>query len=339
MDRSVSYQLLQDLLDRNDPQEAFDVARSRGLEEGQFLEYKRSAVLREGSPSDLVREYAAGFANAEGGVLLVGIGDGGSLDKSVPRVMGKSGRTKLLDWVENCLASLHSLLIPAPVLAVVTESGIEILLVAVARAPTLIACPVKGTPVFYLRMGSTNLELNHFLVSDLILGRRAHPVVEVQPVDRSSERVQSALLKLRVVNASDHWVPSESAYGGVGPGLVEVTGRMRAYVSPVGDVKPEHMGPESLRGLAPFGETTISLNWRDPVPFHEPPNSPIRYRWLAGIYLAFSGHPVVWYQVEAILVYKRSLPITGTRELESVECRRLAPGVSPRIEFVQLDAE
>src|ERR671923_265875 len=44
--------------------------------EDQYLEYKHGDELKKGTkpgPSDTIRQYVSGFANAEGGVLIVGV--------------------------------------------------------------------------------------------------------------------------------------------------------------------------------------------------------------------------------------------------------------------------
>ena len=46
--------------------------------EDQWIEYKAGAVLGQDDPAALIREYIAGFANGDGGALVVGYRAGGS---------------------------------------------------------------------------------------------------------------------------------------------------------------------------------------------------------------------------------------------------------------------
>lgn len=208
MARNPSLDFLQRLLQGEIPtaDEVKAIVRCR---EDQWIDYKSGLQLEEeaGKGAATLRRYASGFANAEGGTLVVGY------HQKASKFDGANGRgsASLADWAANAVSSLISL--PQPRFAVVRVDGVDVLLLAVARTPVLIPCIEKGQHVYWLRIGHELKEIPPFLVSDLMLGRRAHAVLRARvahagfaPSNGSSGYfdlpLQEIGLSLRVENTS-----------------------------------------------------------------------------------------------------------------------------------------
>jgi hypothetical protein len=154
------------------------------VREDDFIEYKLGKWLGKGSgageprePAARLRKWIAGFANAEGGALVVGIGDP---DKTPAyQVDGcpmlSPSRS---DWARRMLTDFVADL-PTPVRTHEVElNGHTVLIVAVPRAVRLIACRESSQDVYYLRNGEQTLTMSLSLVADLALGRRQRPVFD-----------------------------------------------------------------------------------------------------------------------------------------------------------------
>ena len=96
--------------------------------EGQWFDLKAGALLQN-RQGDELRAAACGFANAEGGFLLIGYDERGHTFDHVAPVGGKAPQ----QWVEDALAPFaHE--IPPPRYATVAVAGQPVLLVAIERA-------------------------------------------------------------------------------------------------------------------------------------------------------------------------------------------------------------
>jgi len=138
--------------------------------EDQHLDYKSGKLT---DPADTLREYVAAFANSDGGTLLIGY----DLASKAFDGMAAPGGASLEEWATRSIFALTPYLSPAPRIASPTVSGKPVLLVATARAPRLVPVVQKGELVYFLRIGESNFAAPPFLLSDLVLGRRNHPVL------------------------------------------------------------------------------------------------------------------------------------------------------------------
>lgn len=146
--------------------------------EDQWIEYKAGAKLREPDPAAFLREYVASFANADGGALVVGCREDRTFDGA--RAPG-GGRLK--DWATRALTPIRTgSTLPEPRFAVTAIDGVEVLIVSVGRARMPVADTRSRVPVFFVRMGDQTLEMPQWLVSDLLLSRRAQPDLRVRQV-------------------------------------------------------------------------------------------------------------------------------------------------------------
>jgi hypothetical protein len=157
-----------------------EIARAKldaliGIDEGQFHEFKGGPTTKR-MPPEILREYLAGFANAEGGVLLLGVTD------EPPRtVVGTAGWLpgNPATWAVQATRDLLPFLATPPVFMPVDYGGHTVLLAAVERSPLLVPCIEDGRSVYYYRSGSSTFPMRESLMADLILGRRRGPTMAI----------------------------------------------------------------------------------------------------------------------------------------------------------------
>src|SRR5262252_5241233 len=84
-------------------------------DEDQYFDYKDGAITtpqRRNEGRQIIRKWVNGFANAEGGMLIVGV------DESQPRKIAACepsiGRQTLVEWATHCLLDMAGYLSPPP---------------------------------------------------------------------------------------------------------------------------------------------------------------------------------------------------------------------------------
>jgi hypothetical protein len=232
------------------------------VEESLYLEYKRGKWLGDGTRSDLerkqlLRAYVSGFANAEGGLLAIGIvggedcqrGEAWSLEgPTCPSGDGWSA------WLE---AVLQDISVKARVRHQVVDCGVsgEVVLIAVDRAESLIRVYEKPRLVCHLRVGQSTLPIDETLYVDLVLGRRAKPVLELEglPAHAINDSESFRLgIKAVVNNLGLVWVDEyKSASIGYAQGGVGVPGHVLRHLDVAKPVPDEGNFRVSLFDLHP----------------------------------------------------------------------------------------
>jgi hypothetical protein len=144
--------------------------------EGQWFDLKAGALLQAKHAGNELRAAACGFANAEGGFLLIGYNESAKAFDHVAPVGGQPAE----QWVTNVLGPIAHM-IPPPRFATIDVGG-PVLLVAVERARSLVYVIEDGAPVYYLRFGHSTKPMPSSLVTDLMLGRRAQPELRITSV-------------------------------------------------------------------------------------------------------------------------------------------------------------
>lgn len=146
------------------------------------LDWKGGKVVNDKSGGATIRKAVAGFANAEGGVLVLGVngGDAGTGEKKwtmalCPKTKGKQS-TK--EWVEQILVQLRASLRPLPRIVVIDDG--ELILIGVQRSDLLVQV-VEGSEgvVHYLRFYGSTQKVPGYLLADLLLGRRQRPRIDL----------------------------------------------------------------------------------------------------------------------------------------------------------------
>lgn len=213
--------------------EFLEIARSRApmpseidelltnhVSEDLWLEYKRGRWLTDTNAKRQrkLRRYVAGFANADGGAILVGVAGGEEPEQLTDKQWAVDGcppgPQPWDEWASNSLSSLSGYLSRQPRIYTVQHAGGTVLVVVVRRSNGLVPCVEDGRPVYYMRIGHQTLPLDPSLYADLVLGRRQAPNFEVELLKPTIEPGPPALestLGLRVNfivrNESLVWVP------------------------------------------------------------------------------------------------------------------------------------
>lgn len=164
--------------------------------EDSFLDYKHGDELKKSDPSLTIRRYVSGFANSEGGILIVGV------DEENWEITGAKapGGIALDKWAATCLADIASYFSPLPRMHVVGHpTQGNVLIVAVGRSAGLVPCIEKRRFTYHLRFNDQTLQVPEYLLSDLVLGRRRRPDLHIATL-------QTAGFGLRLE-------PQKNAYG------------------------------------------------------------------------------------------------------------------------------
>ena len=174
------------------------------IEEDQYLEYKRGAWLNVGTKerNRELKRYVSGFANAAGGVLLVGVA--GSEGSAPNWIVDGCPISKVDSWAGQVVSQL-ALSPPAVVRAIPHPKG-TVLLVSVDRSSKLIPYVDRGGLSYTLRVGDNTVDVPDYLAADLLLGRRERAQLKVdvdirmQPHGEGSKLLTLSVKKIAVEN-------------------------------------------------------------------------------------------------------------------------------------------
>jgi len=181
-----SLELLEDLLAAQvlTPAELDDLIQNHP-DEDQYVDFKDGLLMQDlPKARATVRQYVSGFANAIGGTLIVGVNEparaaGGARPARTVSPCARSGGQPLDQWATRLLNDLAAYFSPPPRIQVVTHAAGEVLVIATARAPRLVPLVEGGQLTYYFRLHESTVKAHDWLISDLVLGRRNHPIVEL----------------------------------------------------------------------------------------------------------------------------------------------------------------
>lgn len=196
--RRPELMLLQSLLagDELSAQAVVDLARNAPAE-SEYHDFKSGKIVGGGRDvAGKLRWLAAGFANAEGGLLVIGVGDGTDAETGA-RVLEPSPRSAddTVNSLTNALRPLAAQLVPALRVQAVAYDGGALAVVAIPRSDQLVRAPSggkKGAELAYpLRFGDSVHACPAWLAADLLVGKRARPrMVLANPVVEISRRYE-----------------------------------------------------------------------------------------------------------------------------------------------------
>lgn len=313
--------------------------------EGQHHDYKAGAHLRETRAADDIRFHVAGFANSDGGFLIVGYDEKRGLFDGCSTAPGGSS---LHDWATRVLSSLSHYFSVQPRIRTAVHSGAssEILVISTERASGLVPVVHKGRLVFPLRIGDSTVTPPDYLITDLVLGRRNRPALSVKVsaarFSREPENINAFVHRLRFSMhvESESLVFAESVRVGlVGWSLFDVgVFGVPPSLSLRVDAHPpklpgftEHWNlmhviakahqPDSTRPLmdihlGPF-ERSADLPLSLAVPI---PSDPTRVELGAGLYVLAQNAEPVWYQLTIRYSKREAFDSKGQMFLPSLPC-------------------
>lgn len=149
-------------------------------DEDLFLEFKETDLGDDKgrkATRKKMREAVCGFANSEGGILLLGVSE-----KPKPHIVGVKNSTglKLDEWAGTALSPLYPQFSTMPRIHVHKHKNGDVLVIAVNRAHDVMRLPEDHGLGIYLRFQKSTERAPDYLVTDLLLGRRAHPVLSLE---------------------------------------------------------------------------------------------------------------------------------------------------------------
>jgi hypothetical protein len=323
-----------------------DDLRRRRVPEDSRLDYKAGSITRSdnhpsapGDPTTFdgkLRKHVCAFANAEGGILVLGVGEPATrpnpttgVEEPDPTRMRPIvpfvgfGSDRLKEVAGRALNRLRpSLSVPVVIEAVDHPEGL-LLVVGVPRSESLVYTVEHEQIVHYLRIHDSTVHAPGYLVQDIVLGRRQRPVVEAR-VDHTPVTIDGAThLVLSLTNVSMVWL-EHVRVGLVGYGK----GNIRAVPETVAgaiDVRPAPTGRlglfameigwvdhhQDVRFVGPFESFHASLR-----NLRVSNMGPIT-TWAGALYVASLNQPPLWFQLGASLMSGNSVTAalmpTGSR--------------------------
>lgn len=327
-------ELLESLLvDRQMTPEQLDALVTEKVKEDQFLDYKNGRELNnKKKAADTLRQYLSGFANSEGGVLIIGVDEESWAVTGCPAPGGgklEDFERGLREWASDCVSPIAGHFSQRPEFCVVEYPGGKKALVAwTARSLNLVPVYEHATSkwVYYFRFDHQTLPGPDYLIRDLSLGRREHPYLQISDVslhgwnlrllDHQQRGFLDVNLTVLIENAGLSWTEGLilGVIGYIDPPREHVTQYLRSIVEVREPDIPNYSGgmslshiPHSVKpGMAPFTSQppvlSFSLPTRGLVGFYTP------YVWDAAVYLLSRGSPPIWYRLSLninsdVLVY------------------------------------
>jgi len=225
--------------------------------ENQLLEFKDGKILDSiGSASLAIRKYISAFANADGGLLIVGVSDEKPHRVTPTR---KPGGKALNEWAKDAALPITGYLSPLPRFQVLEVCGTEVLIVAISRAPMLVPVIEAGEPAYYLRIHDSAPRIPPYLIADLLLGRRQAARFDVTsvpvPINEYRGRGRRVQFRVAIENASlvaakmvtagmiawtDSWDGNEGSVSDHLLSFIEISKRPTSNIS-VPNPKPVHL--------------------------------------------------------------------------------------------------
>ena len=194
------------------------------VQEDLHLDYKgRGFFDGKNDPGFELRKYAAGFANADGGVLILGIRERSNKDGKPdpehrgPRIDGCPTDPDPEKWAADTLKPIAPQLGAPARIHTVTHGEHTLLVVAVQRAPNLVPLVHKSRAAYFLRIGHQTPQVEDYLVADLVLGRRVHPRLTLNAqvwnfIDAEGGQYSNLTIICNATNESLVWIENATSY-------------------------------------------------------------------------------------------------------------------------------
>lgn len=288
--------------------------------EDVHLDYKDGALAQKDrfDAADLRRDVSA-FTNADGGVIVYGVGEEKQSGGHALPVYPPAGTTVSAEEfglrVEHALRPLSPMLYPLPkVLSATTIGGAVVLVLAVRRSERLVPVIENGHAKFYLRIGEGRYPMPEYLHADLEIGRRRRVALEVnigvKPALPNDRNLRAFEVWVSVTNVGLDWFP-EAQLGHIGFGCRaegSSHGTVRSKVlrdgilTPPPDPQPLmsevvlHQRRTSLGTLAPFESREVRSDLHVQLPVVAGVARPEVF-WAGFVYLAPQGEPPRRYQM------------------------------------------
>lgn len=344
----------------------------RRVEEDLHLDYKAAEIInadpgapKVGSPKDFkgkVRKHVAGFANGDGGVLVLGVAEYQRVldtpqsgrevsDRSQPRLIQplQWSPDEALRRTRDALSQLRLSLHPSPRLhAVAVGDAGCVLVIAVPRAEGTVFCLENEQRVYYVRLHDSTAFAPAYLLDDMILGRRRRPLFTVDFV-RAEVRVDSSVhsvdLLPKILNTGLVWMDRPRigmiGFTDVGNPQSPVSEALTPYL----DIRTHGGGGPRVVAFEPGPPARAETV----APFHDvfgaPPGNPFLIRdlaggqmcWAAAMFVVCHNQPPAWYQILVLYADSKTrawaLPLGDRRAVVALHRWNPIERWSPKIDW------
>jgi hypothetical protein len=290
------------------------------VKEDQFLEFKSGQEVEDKDAAKTIRDYMCGFANSDGGVLIIGV----DTSSGIPiKIDGCNNHKKgdLAEWATRCLTEIASYFSPIPKFQVLHHPNGEILVSVAQRSLNLIPQIENKQLIYNLRIHDQTLKAPEYLMSDLLLGRKQKPDFDIvdykafnfwRNLDTNNNSMDLGF-ELRIKCESRNIVWAEESRWGViawtqfresmhAATVNQPSGHLLSFVD-VQDLPSENQirpgvllhFSNNLNISKPFDTGHVILSLNTPIRFGDQWFS---YDWMAALYLVAKNSPPLWYQID-----------------------------------------
>lgn len=277
--------------------------------EDLYLDYKHGNELNDSRKARrTVRRYMSGFANSDGGILIVGV------DEASWSVTGATapGGGDLAEWAASCLNQTVSHFSPTPRFHVINHSDGNVLVAYTSRSLGIVPCYEGGNIVYYLRHHDQTLKAPEYLVSDILLGRRRQPYLQITEFslrhvsthrDNQNNYDLTFSPVLKVENQG--LLRAKNVRVGI-VSLVRIplsnVQLLSSYLLSFINVKEHPIGPcshevTSVADIEPFSVSLFGRFGDYRLPLSKDDNWSIPYCWKAAAYVTAEEGSPTWYQL------------------------------------------
>jgi hypothetical protein len=315
--------------------------------EDLFLDFKSGLWLTrvaKHDPARALRSYVAGFANADGGAVVIGVKEiqEGACKSYEVDGCPPQGRQAWKDWAADSLAQIAGYLTRPPRMAEINHPGGTVLVVAIQRSNTFVPCPEGRRPVFYLRIGHQTLAIDPYLYADLMLGRRQTPHFTGEVECTATHDAQGGIslaVNITLTNSSMVWVPAfqvgvlgyhmptnglprmtSPEWSGSPKGTAELPAVIHEHVKIVPSTLNYVCDPHLTRSrgdhltqysLGPLSSTQFEVSYRIS-------SKPLYQVWRAAAYIAPANGLPEWFAIEVELIKGEARVATITKATEDL---------------------
>lgn len=292
------------------------------VKEDEYIDYKSRALLTGKSSKEaarVVREYMSGFANSDGGVLIIGMEESEGRASAVTGCNPKDVGGDLEGWAARCVTGLGAYFNPPPKFEAVQCPTGEVLVCAVGRSFNLVPVVEAGRLAYQIRLGDQMLPVPEYLLADLVMGKRQRPVLEV--VDLMANDFEKRATFLAGVEQYQCVLTLKLENTGLAWAEQSRWGLVAKWIEYKGFSKIRHQKPgESLLTQVEVVNPGEGLLWKGEllhigdeahidspfdIGYSQPRLSlPYRYRahvlsywWKAALYLTAKNGTPIWYQL------------------------------------------
>ncbi len=277
-----------------------------------YLDYKAGAELNDTKKAArTLRQYVAGFANVDGGVLVVGF-DEQSNSWGCPKL-----GTTLTEWASRSLQPLLPFFLGPPrIIEVPTTTG-PVLLIATRRTPGLVPVSEDGELKYYVRLGESTVAPKFHLapmpgplVADILLGRRGQSDLRLVLAKVTGYQKDRSLTSLSIRFTVDNVTPgfADRVHAGAVYWAVQDQGNVSEHLRTLIDARPgkiaslslTHTSSRDFEKRGPFTIGPLERRLVDIKLSHLPTPNPIRRGTIAmsaGIYISSETSVPRWYQL------------------------------------------